>query len=255
MDADGLRDDINLNGSPGMAPGAGGGGAGALGKGAIGGEGGGGGEIVSTVLTPDDIGPNSAFDHFEIQVGAGGVAGPGGDTILSLCDKNGRVLRSIVAKGGKMGAPGNVPPPSRAATDDDVKAGLKVTGILAADFIRQKNGLWTIVDGGWDFYTANTIPFQMALPLLIEIETGTIAPETIIELQLRVQSPTGFQVLEKQQLVWVPNATELVRRTRFAVSLEFTASQAGLWYVHVVAATHVIGEYPIEVRLPIVAGQ
>jgi hypothetical protein len=210
-----------------MAFGAGGGAAGVVGKGAIGGEGGGGGEIVSAVLGLDDIGPNSEFDHFEFQVGAGGVAGPGGDTILNLCDKNGRVLRSIVAKGGKMGAPGYVPPPSRTATDEDVEAALKVTGILAADFIRQKSGLWTILDGGWDFYTANTNPFQMLLPLLIEIETGTIAPETIIELKLRVQSPTGFQVLEKQQLVRVPNATELVRRNRFAVSLEFTASQAG----------------------------
>jgi len=199
--------------------------------------------MVSGVLGPDDIGPNSGFDHFEIQIGAGGVGRPGGDTILNLCDKNGRVLRSIVAKGGKMGAPGYVTPPSRPATDEDVKAGLKVTGILAADFIRQKNGLWSILDGGWDFY-AN--PFQMALPLLIEIETGTIAPETIIELKLRVLNPAGFQVLEKQQLVWVPNVTELVRRTRFAVPLEITGSQAGVWHAQVLAATQVIGNYPIE---------
>jgi hypothetical protein len=203
-DAIGPDAEINLDGSPGTAPGAGGGGVGVIGEGAVGAEGGGSGEMVSGVLGPDDIGPNTGFDHFEIQVGRGGVGGgPGEDTILNLCDKDGNVLRSIIAKGGKMGAPGNVPPPSRPATDEDVKSGLKVTGILAAEFIRQKSGLWTILDGGWDFYTANSNPFQMELPLLIEIETGTIAPGMIIELNLRVQNPAGFQVLEKQQLVWV----------------------------------------------------
>jgi hypothetical protein len=200
-----------------------------------------------------DIGPNSGFDHFEIQIGAGGVGGPGGDTILNLCDKDGRVLRSIVAKGAKMGTPGNLPQLSRPATDEDVKAGLKVTGILAADCIREKNGLWTILDGGWDFFTANTNLFQMVLPLLIEIETGAIASGTIIELKLRVQNPEGFQVLEKPQLIRVPNASVLVRRTRFVVSLEINGSQVGVWHVYVMAATHVIGDFPIEIRLPIAA--
>jgi hypothetical protein len=169
--------DINLHGTPGEAPGAGGGGAGAVGEGAAGGEGGAGGEYVSVTLGPDDIGPDSGVHHFEIQVGKGGVGGPGEDSIINLCDEDGHVLRSIVAKGGRAGAPPYVPPPSRSPTEEDLKAGLKVTGILAAEFIRfSKDGLITFVAGGWDFCEANSNPFRLQLPLLVEIETGTIEP-------------------------------------------------------------------------------
>jgi hypothetical protein len=66
-----------------------------------GGEGGGGGEYVSVTLGPDDIGPDSGFHHIEFRVGKGGIGGPGEDTIVNLCDDNGHVLRSIVAKGGR----------------------------------------------------------------------------------------------------------------------------------------------------------
>src|SRR5713101_6744888 len=228
--------DTNLHGNPGEAFGAGGGGAGAVGEGAIGGDGGGGGEHVITTLGPDDIGPDSGFHHFEMRVGKGGVGGPGEDTILNLCDEDGHVLRSIVAKTGKVGAPPYVPSPSRSPTDEDLRAGLKVTGILAAQVLHQRNGLWAIIEGGWDFYDTGTNPFQIQLPLLIEIATGTIEPETILDLKLAVRSPDNFQAFEKQQLVKVENS--LVRRSRFAVVLEFTGALPGLWRVQVFAGRH-----------------
>src|SRR5713101_3421631 len=228
--------DTNLHGNPGEAFGAGGGGAGAVGAGAIGGDGGGGGEHVITTLGPDDIGPDSGFHHFEMRVGKGGVGGPGEDTILNLCDEDGHVLRSIVAKTGKVGAPPYVPSPSRSPTDEDLRAGLKVTGILAAQVLHQRNGLWAIIEGGWDFYDTGTNPFQIQLPLLIEIATGTIEPETILDLKLAVRSPDNFQAFEKQQLVKVENS--LVRRSRFAVVLEFTGALPGLWRVQVFAGRH-----------------
>ena len=238
--------DIKLYGTPGEAPGAGGGGAGATGEGAIGGEGGGGGEYVSVPLGPDEIGPGSGFHHFEIQVGKGGVGGPGEDTILNLCDENGHVLRSVVAKGGKAGAPPGVLPPSRSPTDRDLKAGLKVTGILAATFIRGRDGLWTVVEGGWDWIQAGINPFRISLPLLVEIETGTIAPGTILDLNLVVRNPDGFQVHNQGQPVTALDS--LVRRSRIVATLEFSGSQLGLWHVQVLAGRKVIGEFPIEIR-------
>jgi hypothetical protein len=87
---------INLNGISGTAPGAGGGGAGVIGDGAIGGEGGGGGECIFGVLNSEDL---KGVHHFDIQVGKGGLNGPGDDSIINLCDENGRVVRQIVAKG------------------------------------------------------------------------------------------------------------------------------------------------------------
>ena len=177
-------------------------GAGAVGEGAVGGEDGAGGEYVSVTLGLDDIGPDSGVHHFEFQVGKGGVGGPGEDSIVNLCDEDGRVLRSIVANGGRAGAPPYVPPPARSTTDEDLKAGLRVAGILAANFIRRgRDGLWTVVDGGWDWVQQDTNPFRVSLPLLIEIETGTINPGTILDLKLVVRNPDGFQVHEQGQAV------------------------------------------------------
>ncbi len=113
---------INLHGTPGKAPGAGGGGAGAIGDRALGGQGGGGGEYVAITLGPEEIGPMSGVHHFELQVGKGGVNGAGEDTVVNLCDEGGHVLRSVVAKGGKAGAPAHVPLPSRSPTDEDLRA-------------------------------------------------------------------------------------------------------------------------------------
>lgn len=193
-------DIVNLKGASGKAPGAGGGGAGAIGEGAVGGEGGGGGEHLSLMLGPDDIGPNTGFHHFEIQVGeAGRDGGPGEDTIVNLCDEDGHVLRSIVAKGGRSGAPAYVKPMSRLPTDEDLRAGLRVTGMIAAEFIRIKAGLITMLDGGWDFWTANSNPFRLELPILIEVETGTIPPGTILELKLSVKNPGDFKCMSKRK--------------------------------------------------------
>jgi hypothetical protein len=239
---------INLHGNPGEAPGAGGGGAGALGKGAVGGESGGGGEYISETLGPDEIGPDSGFHHFEFRVGRGGVNGPGEDTIVNLCDSTGHVLRSIIAKGGKMGAPPYVPPPSRSPTDEDLTAGLRVTGFLAAEFIRTRDGLWTVVEGGWDWVQTGANPFRVLLPLMVEIETGTIEPGTMLDLKLVVRSPDGLQVHEQGQTITVVDS--LVRRSRFAVPLDFSGSQPGLWRVQVLAGPQVIGTFPIEIRAP-----
>jgi hypothetical protein len=239
---------IHLDGSPGEWPGAGGGGAGAVGKDAIGGEGGGGGEHILTTLRPDESGLGSGFHHLEFRVGKGGVGGPGEDTIVNLCDESGHVLRSIVAKGGKAGAPPNVPPPSRTPTEEDLKAGLKITGILAAEYIRRRDGLWTVVEGGWDWVQPTTNPFRVQLPLLVEVETGTIETGTILDLKLVVRSPDGLQVHEQAQSVTAVDS--LVRRLRLAVTLECSGSQSGLWRVQVLAGPQVIGEFPIEIRAP-----
>jgi hypothetical protein len=239
---------ITLSGRPGEAPGAGGGGAGAIGQGAVGGEGGGGGEHLALVLGPNEIGPSSGIHHVEIQVGKGGVNGPGEDTILNFCDEQGRVLRSVVAKGGQQGASSFAVPPSRSPAQADVNAGLRVTGIIAAEFFRFRDQLVTIVDGGWDILKANSNPFRVVLPLLVEIATGAIEPSTILDIKLAVRNPDGFLVHEKVHAITVSDSG--VRRSRFGVTLEFSGSQAGLWRVQVLAGEHLIGEFPIEVQAP-----
>jgi hypothetical protein len=237
---------INLHGAPGEGPGAGGGGAGAIGVGALGAEGGGGGEYLAAMLSPEQL---AGVDHFDVQIGKGGVNGPGEDTILNACNASGHVLYSIRAKGGKVGAPAHVPPLSRLPTEDDIRAGLKVTGMLVAEFARcGPDGLWTIVGAGYDWFQPNSNPFRISLPLWLEIETGTIAPATTLDLSLVVLTPNGIQVHEQKQRIVVE--ASLVRRCRFGTVLEFTGSDPGLWQVHVLAGREVIGRFPFEIRAP-----
>jgi hypothetical protein len=238
-------DIITLTGTPGSAPGAGGGGAGAIGEGAVAGEGGGGGEYVSAMLGPDDL---AGVHHFDFQVGQGGVGGPGEDTIVNLCAEDGRVIRKIVAKGGMPGAPPYVPPQSRTPTRLDIDLGMKVSSMFAAEIIRQRGGLWTIVEGGWDWIQVGTNPFRHPLPLYVEIETGPIAAGTVLDLKLVVLRPDGFHASEHEQKIVVEDSA--VKRSRFAVTLELVGSQAGVWRVQVLGGLEVLGEYPIEVRTP-----
>lgn len=235
-----------LDGSPGQASGAGGGGAGVIGEDAVGGEGGGGGEQVKATLGPEEL---AGVHHLQFHVGEGGKGGPGEDTIVNLCAEDGTVLRQITAKGGKAGASPYCPPPRRVPTQADLDAGLRVTAMLAAEFIRIRDGLWTIVEGGWDWIQVATAPFRQALPLYVEIDTGTISPPgSNLELTLAILRPDGFLLSQQSQIIAVESGP--IRRSRFVVGLELVGSQGGVWHVQVRGGPKVIADFPIEIRLP-----
>jgi hypothetical protein len=248
--AGGVGGDITLlDGTPGQEPGGGGGGAGVIGEGAIGGEGGGGGEVVHGTIGPEEL---SGVHHFQFHVGEGGKGGSGEDTIFNLCAEDGTVLRQIRAKGGETGAPAYCPPPNRTPTQADLDAGLKVTSIFAAEFIRMRDGLWTVVDGGWDWIQVSSVPFQQSLPLFIEVGTGRIDPPgTNLQLNLVVVRPDGFESLRETQIITV--ADDATRRSRFAKAMTLSGSLGGIWHVHVRAGEEVLSDYIIEVRLPSVS--
>ena len=235
---------IDLNGKDGKEPGAGGGGAGAIGDGAIGGQGGGGGECVTATFGPNEL---KGVHHLAFEVGQGGVGGPGEGTIVNLCAEDGRILGQVRAKGGMAGAPPYVPPKSREATPADLNDGLKVTCILAAEYIRQRNGLWTILEGGWDWITAATTPFRIALPIFLEVQTGTIPIGTVLDLTITVFNPDDFLTDQRSHLITVEDSP--TRSTRTTTLLELVGSKAGLWRIKVMAAETIIGDLKIEIRL------
>lgn len=105
---------IILTGNDGQAAGAGGGGAGAIGPGTVGGEGGGGGECVEVLISSEELRALriAGLSHVEYEIGRGGKATEGcgedgADTIVRFVTSDGKVLKSIRARGGKGGRRGS----------------------------------------------------------------------------------------------------------------------------------------------------
>lgn len=179
-------DVVILDGADATAPGAGGGGGGSIGDGAIASEGGGGGERVVTTI------PVESFDSLEFQVGEGGKAGKaGGDTTIRLL-KDGKVVRTIKAKGGKAGKPGrhgDLSSSARSLTIDDMNAGAHITSILLVDFFRFKNGLVTLLDAGWDAYRVASLPQLVEWPVYLAFSSIGLRAPTVISAEVRVRDP------------------------------------------------------------------
>ena len=174
---------------------------------------------------------------------------PGEDHCRISATRTAECYEASSRKAARWAHPHTSRRPAGAPTDADLSAGLKVSGILAAEYIRSKDGsLWTVIDGGWDWFQANSNPFRVPLPLLLQVDTGTILPGSMLDLKLVVRSPTAFKSMSKKRPLRSLNS--LVRRSRIAVLLEFSGSQSGLWNVQVLAGHQVIGEFPIEIRLP-----
>lgn len=224
--------------------GAGGGGEGVIGDQAIGGGGGDGGEQLIVTLDSNDL---RNIDRFDFRVGEGGQAGgPGEDTIVNAIDKEGNVLASFVAKGGDAGVPAR---PLRAALTKTVAAELSVTSVIIAHSWRiNQLGFFSVLDGGWADVTPVSNPFRIDLPIVVELETGALQPDTQIAVRLRILSPSGLQVLEVDRAVCVPE--HAIRRTRFGAVLSFSGSEGGIWRVQVCAGEVVLREYGLLIKTP-----
>jgi len=239
-------------GSPGLAPGSGGGGGGVLGDDAQGGQGGGGGDQVHVTIGPEEFEQlrKAGFQRVEFRVGKGGQAGgPGEDTIANFVTADGTVLKSIVAKAGKPGAPPRQGTSGREATPQDVESGLRVAAMTLADCVQLKHGLLYLLGAGWEHFQFPTLPFEANWPLACAIDTGSVEPGSALAFNVTVKDPTGFQVLKKPFSVSSSNASA-VSRPNLLVPISFTGSQTGVWTIEIVSGDIVFATLPIEIRGP-----
>lgn len=242
-----------LMGTSGVAPGSGGGGEGATGNGAQGGQGGSGGDQVHVEIGSDELAAlrQAGFDRIDFRVGMGGKSGgPGEDSIANFVTKEGKVLKSIVAKGGRPGdAPHHIY--GRIPTSTDFEAGLKVSTLTLAECAQVKNSLLYLLGAGWSNFEFATNPFQASWPLVCTVDTGPIQSESVLAFKAIVKDPNGFQALD--QPFAVPCGLGLVTRSSVIVPISFTGSQAGIWTIEIVAGEISLAQIAIEVRMPPVA--
>jgi hypothetical protein len=262
---------ILLGGEGGMAPGAGGGGGAAIGQDARGGQGGrggkiifggsagqapgaggggGGGDYVAVEIARDEFQRLRAagFDHAEFRVGHGGKGGsPGEDTIANFVSATGEVLKSIVAKGGQSGPPGNLLEGGRDVTDSDLKKGLQVSSILLAECAQIRNGLLYLLGAGWEHFEFPSAPFDANWPLACTVSTGQLELDTSLALFVIVSDPTGFQVMKERFMI--SPAPRAVSRPNILIPIHFTGSTSGVWLIRIVSGRHVLASLPVEIKI------
>lgn len=243
---------LALGGQGGLAPGAGGGGGGAFGENARGGQGGSGGDQVYVGIGPDEAAAlrKAGLERIDIRVGKGGRAGgPGEDSIANFVAKDGTVLKSIVARGGKPGTPPRQGDTGREAVADDIDAGLRVTTLMLAECVQlRKDGLLYLLSAGWEHFYFPTIPFEARWPLVCSVDTGSVEPGSVLAFKAAVKDPVGFQVVAEP--FSVPCGEGLVSRPNLFVPIRFTGSQTGVWAIRIESGGIVLAELPIEIRGP-----
>ncbi len=237
-----------LDGQPGELPGAGGGGGGAVGEGMQAGGGGGGGEQIQVEVSPEELSAlrASGFHHLELRVGQGGRdSGPGEDSIVNFVTADGKILRSIIARGGAPGDPVRMPiPQGRYVTAGDIEAGFQISSLLLADCVHIRQGLFFLLSAGWAWYTVTTNPFRVDWPLACSAAFGRVDPNSVVRLSAVVRDPRGFQVLE------VPFAVTGAT-TNTSVKLEFSGSEFGDWLIEIMSAETRLAKLPIKIQLQV----
>ena len=239
-----------FEGAPGRAPGAGGGGAAALGDNAVGGSGGGGGDQVHVEIGPEEFAElqRAGFDHIDFRVGQGGMGGgPGENSIANLMSRDGKVLRSIIAKGGHAPEYSTPNQLGRPATTEDTSQGLRISTLALAECVHIKNGLLYMLGAGWEYFEFTTVPFDAQWPLVCVVEIPSTLQGETIELRAVVRDPNGFQTLAVPFAVSGFN-TNVCRRT-LCVPLAFTASELGVWSIAIESGDSQLGRLDLELRL------
>ncbi len=121
---------------------------------------------------------------------------PGEDTIANFVTADGRVLKSIVAKGGKGGSPSQHGPLGRDVTLQDVESGLHVSSLMLSECAQLKDGLLYLLGAGWEHFQFPSSPFEAQWPLVCIMDSGSVEAESVLAFEVTVRDPTGLQVME-----------------------------------------------------------
>ena len=229
-------------------PGAGGGGAGAIGDGAIAGDGGGGGEHVSAHIDMAEL-TKAGFDHIEFTVGKGGRHGAhsahGEDTVVKFVTKDGTVLKTIRAQGGRSGS-SYLPDGVAELSADDIKSGFRITTLMAANAAEFRDGLVFVLGGDWDYFAVPHLPFEATWLLVCTARWHTLAEHAGRGLFLSLIHPAGHEV-SRVTLIIPAKATQDVSH-RWLRTIGATFDTEGAWSVRLHSGGLVLAEIDIRVR-------
>lgn len=246
-------------GQDGHIPGAGGGGGGASGENANGGCGGGGGDTVLACISEEEMAVlrSEGFERIDFIIPEGGQVAKypgehsedGGEMILNFVTADGRVLRTIRTAGGKGAQSAcEVPAGSRQTTPADISEGFQVSTILPADVVYFRDGLCSVLGGGFTFTSVEILPVDLFWNLLLKIDLGASADNTSFAIFVTVDDPGGREVLRLPVIVKRDDSGG--PSVLCYVPLRFNAKKLGPHAVRVLSGPFDLARTSIDVRLP-----
>ncbi|SUA82027.1 Uncharacterised protein [Pandoraea pnomenusa] len=174
------------------------------------------------------------FERIDFVIPEGGRAAKypgehaedGGETVLNFVTANGRVLRTIRASGGR-GAQSTceIPAGSREITPADISAGFRVSAILPADVVYVRDGVCSLLGGGFTFSNVESIPVDISWILLLKLDFGASVDNMSLAMFVTVDDPYGREVLRLPVVAQREHEAEPGRVA--CVSLRFTARKSG----------------------------
>ena len=151
------------------------------------------------------------------------------------------------APGGGGGGAGAVTFVGRPVDTDDLANGLRVSSLFAAN-ATSLYGLFNVLGGGWEYLPVPSLDQAIRINLVAVLEFGSVAPDTLIRIEIQLLDPQGAVVLAVPRDVAVPTEPGLTPRVSVLQVLEFDVSAYGVWNVVITSSNTELSRYPLECR-------
>lgn len=197
---------------------------------------------------------NAVF-HVGGEGGAFGGGGGGGGGALTIVGSTRLPLGANVnlnggdgqVPGGGGGGAGAVTFVGRPADTDDVANGLRVSSIFTANAVSLTD-LFNVLGGAWTYLPVPSLPFHARVNLLIVLELGSVAPDTLLRIEIQVIDPRGIIASVVPRDIGVPTNPDPIPRVPFAQVLDFEVTAVGIWTVMVRSSHIELATYHFECR-------
>jgi hypothetical protein len=225
----------------------------------VGGNGGDGGERVVSLISEEqtqnlkDLGWDG---QYEVSIGKGGEGGQigepgkaGQDTFVNFRASDGRIIRTISAKGGLGGQLETVVPlGSREVTQEDLEMGLSISSLLIADSFYVKNGVICALGIACERWLLPTLPHDVLWPIACTVSFGQVSVVSRFAFFIVVENPIGKEVL-KNLFVVCNEPIRPVANVTYVCNLPFHADTPGIWKLKVFSGLYELANILIEIKM------